>query len=624
MDKTKDCAPSTDLISKYLPLYKAAKEGDWKKAKNFIDNNDKDGKDTAVTARITVSNDTALHIAAAEGHSDFVEELVKLMTSEQLELKNFDNETALQLAAVAGNIISIKAMVGKNPALVNMRDRYGCIPLLNVTNCAPSNDQKKDMIQYLYRVMIEHPGKPSLFSGDLGRQIICSIIGDGFFDIAHHMIDKYPKLTIEQDPKGKGPCALEMMVTSDAFLSRNQLTFWDRFISSLYFASSPGTLLNGDVENPPEETSRDNTSTRVSAWQWMRKVIWKVAKHTTKGHKLLKEKVMHEEAVKLMKFIIKIMKNSLKEPPEIIEFFKATNILFTAIDFGAAELVKECLQAFPCVTWVEDSQGRGIFYHAVKVRHEKIFKLLYGITGFKNKFAASVDIYDNTILHMAAWPVLASPFERPVSCIVLRLQRELQWFKEVESLVPPAHRIRRNDADRTAQDLFEYEHRELFSQGEKWIKDISQSCSFVTALIATVVFTATFTAPGGYNNSGVPIFLHENSFIVFAVANAMALFSSTLSLLTFLALLTSEYQHDDFLKAIPKKLVLGLVTLFISVIAMMVAFSATLCIVLGPRYTWLPIPVMLVAPIPVGLFLWSYVPLFCNMVYCAFGHSIFH
>lgn len=181
MDKTKDCAPSTDLISKYLPLYKAAKEGDWKKAKNFIDNNDKDGKDTAVTARITVSNDTALHIAAAEGHSDFVEELVKLMTSEQLELKNFDNETALQLAAVAGNLISIKAMVGKNPALVNMRDRYGCIPLLNVTNCALSNDQKEDMIQYLYRVMIEHPGKPSLFSGDLGRQIICSIIGDGFF-----------------------------------------------------------------------------------------------------------------------------------------------------------------------------------------------------------------------------------------------------------------------------------------------------------------------------------------------------------------------------------------------------------------------------------------------------------
>ncbi|KAI3837529.1 hypothetical protein MKX03_010397 [Papaver bracteatum] len=617
-DGRKDCTSPTDL-STYLALYEAAKKGDWQKAKDFIE---KVGTDIAVTTRITVSNDLALHIAAAEGNYKFVVELVKLMTREQLELQNFDDETALQLAVVAGNIKSVEAMAKKNPDLANMRDKYGCIPLLNATNYASVNHQKKDMIKYLYGVMIQNPVEPSLFSGDLGRQIICSIIGAGFFDIAYDMIQRYPNLAIERDDRGKSPCALEMMAASDAFLSKSQLTFWDRLIYSWHFASTPDTIFNGDMENPQAETSSVHNSTKGRC-QRMGEVIWKFAKQTIPGSKILKKKVMHEEAVELMKYIIKIMKSAMT-PLEIIDYFNATNILYTAIDFGAVELLTECLQTFPGINWVENSQGRGIFYHAIKVRKEKIFNLLYHITGFKKKFAASVDKYDNTILHMAAWPQIPSPFARPVSCIALRVQRELQWYKAVESLVPPAHRIRRNDKGRTAQELFEEEHRDLFAKGEKWIKDIAQSCAFVSALIATVVFAATFTTPGGYRSSGIPIFLQENSFIVFGVANAMGLYSSTSSLLMFLALLTSEYEHDDFLKAIPKKLMLGLGTLFISVIAMMVAFSATLYIVLGPRYTWLPIPVSLVAAIPVGLFLWSYVPLFINMVHCAYGRSIFH
>ncbi|MCL7037530.1 hypothetical protein MKW94_007781, partial [Papaver nudicaule] len=50
--------------------------------------------------------------------------------------------------------------------------------------------------------------------------------------IAYDMINRFPNLAIERDPRGKSPCALEMMAASDAFLSRSQLTFWDRFIYS--------------------------------------------------------------------------------------------------------------------------------------------------------------------------------------------------------------------------------------------------------------------------------------------------------------------------------------------------------------------------------------------------------
>ncbi|KAI3967274.1 hypothetical protein MKW92_021973 [Papaver armeniacum] len=578
-DEWKDYTPPTDL-SKYLPLYKAAKKGDWLKAKDFID---KIGTDIAVTARITVSNDTALHIAAAEGHSKFVEELVKLMTPQQLVLQNFDYETALQLAAVAGSIRSVKAMVEKNPNLTNMRDKYGCIPLLNATNYASLNDRKEDMIKYLYNVMIKNHDARNLFSGDLGRQIICSIIGAGFFDIAYDMIQEYPKLAIERDVRKKSPCALEMMAASDAFLSRNQLTFWDRFICSLYFPSTPGTIVNGDMENPQEETSSVHNSTRVC--QRMGKVIWKVAKRTIPGSKILEKKVLHDKAVKLMKCIIKNMESSMK-PSQIIDYFKSTNILDTAIDFGAVELVTthpNILFLGPIgisygINWVENSEGRGIFYRAIKVRQEKIFNLLYHITGFKKKFAALVDKYDNTILHMAAWPQIPSPFERPISCIAFAGANE-SFNGRRKSCATKDIRYEEMIRGRTAQDLFEEEHRDLFAQGEKWIKDIVIMC------------LCNFYKDCGYNTSCIPIFLHKDSFVVFAVVSAPAL-------------LTSEYEHDDFLKVIPKKLMLGLGTLL-----------------LGPRYTWLPIPLSLVASIPVSLFLWSYVPLFINMVHCAYGRK---
>jgi len=115
------------------------------------------------------------------------------------------------------------------------------------------------------------------------------------------------------------------------------------------------------------------------------------------------------------------------------------------------------------------------------------------------------------------------------------------------------------------------------------MKQVATSSTVVGALIITVMFTAAFTVPGGNQDTGFPVFLHEKSFLIFIISDAISLLASSTSVLMFLGILTSCYSENDFLKSLPTKLVIGLSTLFFSVAAMMVAFCAALRIVMDGR-----------------------------------------
>ncbi|EEF46284.1 hypothetical protein RCOM_0712090 [Ricinus communis] len=70
------------------------------------------------------------------------------------------------------------------------------------------------------------------------------------------------------------------------------------------------------------------------------------------------------------------------------------------------------------------------------------------------------------------------------------------------------------------------EHKELVKEGEKWMKDKASSCTVAAALIATVVFAAAITAPGGNKNEdGYPNFSKQKAFVLLLIPVA---FSATL------------------------------------------------------------------------------------------------
>ncbi|KAK9289990.1 hypothetical protein L1049_008152 [Liquidambar formosana] len=197
-------------------------------------------------------------------------------------------------------------------------------------------------------------------------------------------------------------------------------------------------------------------------------------------------------------------------------------------------------------------------------------------------------------------------------------------FPEVESFVSPACREKENFGKKTPAVIFTEEHEDLVKEGEKWMKDTANSCTIAAALIATIAFAAAITVPGGNNgDSGLPIFSKDPGFMIFLISNALSLFSATASLLMFLSILTARYAEADFLSALPKRLIAGLVTLFLSITAMMMTFAATLYLVFVNKKAWILIPVAMCASLPVTLFVSLQFPLLVDMIKSTYGPGIF-
>ena len=110
--------------------------------------------------------------------------------------------------------------------------------------------------------------------------------------------------------------------------------------------------------------------------------------------------------------------------------------------------------------------------------------------------------------------------------------------------------------------------------------------------------------------------------MVFIVSDALSLFSSSTSVLMFLGILTSRYAEEDFLMSLPRKMIIGLSTLFISIATMMIAFSSALFLMLHGK-SWIFLPAICFASVPVTLFVFMQFPLLVDMSKSTFGPSIF-
>ena len=197
-------------------------------------------------------------------------------------------------------------------------------------------------------------------------------------------------------------------------------------------------------------------------------------------------------------------------------------------------------------------------------------------------------------------------------------------MQEIEDIVSLELHEVSNSKGMTPRELFTMNHEKLKMEAEDSMKGTSTSCTVVAALIVTMMFAAAFTVPGGNNgDTGEPIFLTKKLFMVFIISDTLSLVSSTTSVILFLGILTSRYAEDDFLKNLPVKMMIGLSTLFISIVTMMIAFSSALIIMLHKEYSWAVIPCILATSIPVVSFIWLQFPLLIEIFWSTYGPGIF-
>ena len=192
----------------------------------------------------------------------------------------------------------------------------------------------------------------------------------------------------------------------------------------------------------------------------------------------------------------------------------------------------------------------------------------------------------------------------------------------MESIVRPSILEGTNTNGKRPRELFTESHKELVKEREKWIKGIASSYTVVAALIVTIMFATTITVPGGNKqDSGMPTFLNEKVFMVFIICDALSLLSASTSLLMFHCILTPRYAEEDFLKSLPKKMIVGLSTLIHSIATMMITFCASLFIIL-PIKSRVVIPIICLASVPVTLFAWIQFRLLIDMVISTYASRI--
>ncbi|KAG6624384.1 ankyrin repeat-containing protein At5g02620-like [Carya illinoinensis] len=537
----------------HAPLLRAALLGDWKAAKAFIQSHP-----NSVIAPLTEDRDTVLHVAVAAKRTNFVKELVGLMMPEELAMRATNKFTALYFAAQSEIVTIAEVMVKKNNnlPLKHPNDEIELLPLYQAILTG-----NRDMVSYLYSVT---PVEDLAYVDRM--ELATAAISSDLYDTALKILNTLKLVPEEKKTLEEEKClwiSLEMLARKPSKIgSKSQASVWERWLNSCF----RGRFCNKALM-------------QASAHQLVDR-LWKA----------LGDKNFSSTVVPQHKRLV-------------VEAAKVGNVEFLVI----------LIRSYPHLIWQVDQEDYGTLFHvAIKHRQEHVFNLIHEIGVLKRNLANRCAKGRNNMLHLVG-ELPSLDRLNIVSGAALQMQRELLWFQEIEKIVPNSslNELNDNKIDEnghtirggTPRDIFVKTHQKLQNDGEKWMKNTSNSCMLVAALIATVVFPAAFTVPGGNNQeTGIPIFLENNWFTIFLISDAVAMLFSSSSILVFLSILKSRYTNKDFLKSLPRRLVLGLATLLISIVGMLIAFTAA-CLLVFKSKTSVPIHITVAAPaVPISLF----------------------
>ncbi|KAF9599695.1 hypothetical protein IFM89_001641 [Coptis chinensis] len=546
-----------------VPSIRSVERGEWRSFKSLLDLHP-----GAHARQVNSQKETFLHYAVIIGEVHIAKHLLELMSTEDLEMKDENEDTAFAIVAESDMMQLAQMMVVKNENLLCIRGRFNLLPVVKAA-C----EGNKDMAKYLYKITPKEELCPeaSPETSQNGARLISESIVSEMYDVALDLLQRYPKLALALDDLGRN--AVSMLATRPlAFPSGFRHGFLQRTV------------------------------------------------HTFHQKYILRTQCMSEvmEILQLIGSQLVVL-----DQPQLREA-NAYSAMTNASQFGIVEFVDELIKSNLDLLYSVDGNMRGVFPHAILYRQEKVFNLIYEMKNKKTLIRTARDTADNNLLHLAAF-ITPSSRTNKLSGVALQIQRELQWFEEVERLVPPRYLRERNSEGYTPKDLFTKEHEDMVLEAEIWMKETAQACMVAATLIATMVFTAAFAVPGGLdNNTGKPVFMSKKIFMVFLVTDALSFFSSCSSTVMFLAILTSRYAERDFLLSLPRKMIIGLTTLFFSIDSMMAAFSAALFILLpDSKSIWVAILCSLLGGIPVSLFVMLQFPLLVDMVFSTYGPSIF-
>ncbi|KAK7407126.1 hypothetical protein VNO78_08776 [Psophocarpus tetragonolobus] len=564
-------------------LYKYLEKDDWKSTKQWITSSNGNELDLPPDS----FGGTVLHLATSKGCVKIVSGLVRDGRSQLAERQDNNGYTALAFAAhYTGNMDVVRCMV-ENSGCKNFlgipagNDNRGVeIPLL-----LAAKKGHKEMTHFLY----DETRKEYLFDQPyrirsvllLERCIKAEIFGVALKLLDYEQKKRFPRESLHAQSLPaqslrhykKFEALLTLAQKPSAFYSGCQFGFLQQIIYHLLPSRATNICDNNG----------DRCRCHESGWCRFSRLILCFLLLLCKPlgiREICEQKRTHEEVNKILKHLqydIEMFNNS-----ELNKAF-VFDAMLEAAKNGIIEFIKAMIEVHHELLWVTDNLNRGIFSYAILHRKLKVFKLIYTDTvkGTRHKTKFQKDVFGNNLLHLAGH--LESSLDinnRPGAA--LQMQLEIQWFEAVKEIVHPKCNEKRNYDGKKPCEVFTETHKELQKAGKEWAMETGRALAVVASFITTITFAAGFTVPGGNNEStGLPIFSNKRQFTIFIIADAVSLFTSATSVLMFIWIQTLSYGEQDFRKRFPCNLLIGLLLLFISVVTMVVSFSAALAIVLN-------------------------------------------
>ncbi|KAK1428311.1 hypothetical protein QVD17_17143 [Tagetes erecta] len=601
------------------PLCRAIQMGDWDTAQEIFSIN----KHT-FTCTLNIYGLRAIHIAIGDPKNvNFLEKLLEQIDAESLPtLVDRGRYNPLHFAATFDNFVAAKMLVEKNPHLLFIENEEKNLPIH-----IAFNKSEKTTFSYLlqacnkYIGLSRDDGYHNPFEGEHGVRLLDYTISSRFLDVAYDLLNYYPQLASINIQNLKTPleCVAEI---SDAYPSAERYNFYQRFVYSHMPYQFVDKYKNKDIENQEIDSANlVDSCTKSYVYHVIERIyvkFWKVALlHVPHIKRLQEDKMKHYTSHKILKFICEEV-SKLKSGHEHYH-----DAFITAVINNTPEVIEHIALIFPQSIWSCDDNGYYISQLSIMNRSNYAYNFLaHKVTHFKETHVTLRDKDGNNLLHLAGRLATRDKLNM-VTGATLQMQMELQWFQEVRNLIPPMMREEENNEQETPITIFRKQHNTLRKEGEEWMKKTAESCTITVVLIITIVFAAAITVPGGNDDNGKPNFQTNLSFIIFAVSDAISMFTSTTSLLLFLSILTSRYAYEDFLYKLPMRLTLGLVMLFMSVTTMLIAFSATLYIMFSQGKLWILIPIGVLTCLPIASFVTLQLPLLVDLVSSTYGHGIF-
>nr|XP_043638502.1 uncharacterized protein LOC122609531 [Erigeron canadensis] len=582
------------------------------------------------TDKITNNGNTTLHVAVGSStgkNPEILEELLGMIPRENtlLDLVNSDGSTLLHVAAIVGNTQAANILLKRNLDLLMAEDNEGHTPLaVSLSNM--HTETSKCLLNHIDTEIHKDPMLELTKDTKYHRTLFSGTSGDELLVLA---------------------------ISSKNFRLASDLLRHYKTIHS-------EAVLMAVAQNFPCELKF-----------WERIGVWPFIGDRVRAHYFASS-------------LLWTICQKIKDTTDSNHCY--TNPVFEATRLNAFEVVKTIVSEFPNTIWSTNEDGHHFIQYAVINRSEKIYNMLYQMSEHKNIYKTIKDSFGNNLLHLAARLAPSNKLNL-ISGAALQLQRELQWFKEVEGFVRPLNKIQKNSCDETPELVFTSQHKNLVIEGEKWMKATAKSYTITAALIITVVFAAAITVPGGNDDkTGKPRFcpgkddnddgcnyivvasndttwkpprfcpgnddndasFHANitythisiytsnnktrephisckpAFKVFATSNAISLFTAVTSLLMFLSILTTRFAERDFLFKLPRRLIIGLAALFISTTAMIIAFGASLYLLFEEdQYSWLLYPIGALTCLPITSFVTLQFPLVADLISSTYGRRIF-